>query len=88
MSMKDQIAARLTAALAPDRLEVLDESAQHHGHAGWRDGGETHFRVRAVAAAFSGKSRVERHRLVNAALAAELAGTVHALALELKAPGE
>lgn len=88
MTMADRITARLTAALAPERLEVIDESADHHGHAGWRDGGETHFRVRAVASAFAGKGRVERHRLVNTALAGELASTVHALALELKAPGE
>lgn len=88
MTMAERITARLTAALAPERLEVIDESAQHHGHGGWREGGETHFRVRAVASPFIGKSRVERHRLVNAALAAELAERVHALALELKAPGE
>lgn len=86
--MKDRIAAKLTAALAPVSITVTDESAQHEGHAGARPGGESHFHVQMVAAAFSGKSRVERHRLVNAALAEELKGPIHALRLTLKAPGE
>jgi BolA protein len=88
MSMKDQITAKLSAGLSPAALTVTDESHQHHGHSGWREGGETHFRVEMVAAAFAGKSRVERHRIVNGLLAAELAGSVHALALSLRAPGE
>ncbi len=67
---------------------VIDESEQHHGHGGWREGGETHFRVNVVSAAFAGKSRVERHRIVNGLLAEELAGRVHALAISAKAPGE
>ena len=74
---------KLRAAFAPTALEVLDESEQHRGHGGWREGGETHFRVRMTAAAFDGVSRVERQRAVNRALADELAGPVHALALEL-----
>ena len=76
--------ARLEAAFAPSELEVLDESDQHRGHGGWRDGGETHFRVRIVAAAFDGMSRVERQRAVNRALAEDLAAGVHALALEVR----
>lgn len=75
--------AKLTAAFAPARLEVIDESEQHRGHGGWREGGETHFRVRIAAAAFDGMSRIDRQRAVNRALAQELAGPVHALALEV-----
>ena len=87
-TMADRIAGKLTAQLAPEHLRVIDESHQHHGHAGWREGGETHFRVKMVSAAFAGKSRVDRHRAVNQVLDAELKGRVHALALETKAPGE
>ena len=88
MTMQQTIFDKLEAGLAPAQLDVIDESHLHAGHSGARPGGETHFRVRCVSAAFAGKSRVERHRLVNAALASELATSVHALALELKAPGE
>jgi len=84
----ERITRKLEAGFAPERLRVIDESHQHHGHGGWREGGETHFRVDIVSAAFVGKSRLERHRMVNAALAAELAGGVHALAIAAKAPGE
>jgi len=87
-TMADRIAGKLTTQLAPEQLKVIDESHQHHGHAGWREGGETHFRVEIVSPAFAGKSRLERHRLVNAALAEELAGGVHALAIAARAPGE
>ncbi len=75
--------AKLEAAFAPETLEVHDESEQHRGHGGWREGGETHFRVRMRASAFDGLSRLDRQRAVNRALAEELAGPVHALALEL-----
>ena len=96
MSMKAAIERKLTAALSPDRLEVLDEShlhAGHHhhgsdGHASFDGSGETHFRVRIVAPAFTGTTRLARHRAVNALLADELAGRVHALAIEASAPGE
>jgi BolA protein len=88
MSLQDTMTDKLTAAFGPTILEVLDESENHRGHGGWREGGETHFRVRIVAAAFAGKSRVERHRMVNQVLDAELKGRVHALAMETKAPGE
>lgn len=87
-TMAERITGKLTAQLSPERLAVVDESHQHHGHAGWREGGETHFRVEIVSAAFSGKSRLERHRLVNAALAEELAERLHALAIVARAPGE
>ncbi|WP_353184757.1 BolA family protein [Bosea sp. (in: a-proteobacteria)] len=87
-TMADRITLKLNAAFAPQRLQVIDESHQHHGHGGWREGGETHFRVNIVSDAFRGKTRLERHRLVNAALAAELAERVHALAIAAKAPDE
>jgi len=86
--MKERIAAELTRALAPTRLEVVDESHLHAGHAGSRPGGETHFRIHVVAPAFAGKGRIERHRMIYAALAREIADGVHALALNAKAPGE
>jgi len=88
MSTKDAIIEKLREAFSPESLEVQDESHLHEGHAGHRPGGETHFRVYIVSQAFSGKSRVERHRMINAALSAELAGSVHALALHVTAPGE
>lgn len=80
------ISAKLTAAFSPQKLEVIDESHQHAGHSGARPDGESHFRVRIVAEAFHGKSRVDRHRMVNAALAVELKERVHALAIEAAAP--
>lgn len=86
VSVKDRIAKKLTLRFAPKRLEVVDESHLHAGHAGSRPGGETHFRVHIVSQAFEGKSRVERHRLVNEALTEELAGPVHALAVRAEAP--
>jgi BolA protein len=85
---KDLITEKLTKAFTPESLRVLDESHQHEGHAGHRPGGETHFRVYIVSDAFKGKSRIERHRMVNATLAGELAGDVHALAIHANAPGE
>ena len=88
MTVRDRIAQTLTAAFAPQRLDVLDESHRHVGHAGHRPGGETHFRVHIVSDVFRGKSRLERHRMVNAALAGELAAGVHALAIQANAPGE
>ena len=88
MLVKDQIAEKLNAALAPQSLDVEDESQNHEGHAGHRPGGQTHFRVHIVSEAFRGKSRVERHRMINQLLSAELAGGVHALAIHASAPGE
>jgi BolA family transcriptional regulator, general stress-responsive regulator len=85
---QDLITEKLTKAFAPESLRVLDESHQHEGHAGHRPGGETHFRIYIVSEAFKGKSRIERHRMVNATLAGELAGSVHALAIHANAPGE
>ena len=88
MSRRDRIAAKLQEALQPERLVVEDESQRHHGHAGWREGGETHYRVEVVAAAFAGKSRVARHRMVTDLLAAEFSTGLHALAVTARAPGE
>ena len=88
MATRDLITEKLTLAFAPARLDVIDESHQHEGHAGHRPGGETHFRVHIVSEAFRGKSRIERHRMVNEALARELEGGVHALAIHASAPGE
>ena len=81
------ISTKLMQALAPAHLEVIDESQQHEGHAGARADGESHFRVKIVAEAFRGKSRVEQHRMVNAALAEDLRARVHALAIQSSAPG-
>ncbi|MEM9048967.1 MAG: BolA family protein [Pseudomonadota bacterium] len=83
MGMAAQIRAKLEAAFDPTALEVIDESEQHRGHGGWREGGETHFRVVLRTAAFDGQSRVARHRAVHGVLSAELAGPVHALSLDL-----
>jgi BolA protein len=88
MTIADSIESKLKHALAPAELDIEDESHKHAGHAGWQPGGETHFRVRVTSDAFTGKSRVERHRMVHSALQEELATKIHALALELKTPEE
>lgn len=83
------IEVKLTAALRPQSLEVIDESHRHAGHGHHHHPeGETHFRVEIVSDAFEGKSRIERHRMVNALLAEELAGRVHALAIGARTPSE
>jgi BolA protein len=81
--MADILHLRLARAFQPERLEVIDESEAHRGHAGWREGGETHFRVVMRAQSLAGLSRIERSRAVHKAVAAELAAGVHALALDL-----
>jgi len=88
MGTQDVITEKLSKAFAPESLRVEDESHLHQGHAGHRPGGQTHYRVYIVSDAFRGKSRVERHRMINAALAAELAAGVHALAIHAASPGE
>jgi BolA protein len=88
MQLKTRIEEKLTAAFAPRSLEVVDESHRHEGHAGHRPGGESHFRVYIVSEAFRGKSRLERHRMINQTLSGELAGGVHALAIHANAPEE
>ncbi|HET7850519.1 MAG TPA: BolA family protein [Pseudolabrys sp.] len=88
MRTADIITDKLTRTFAPQSLSVVDESHQHEGHAGHRPGGQTHFRIYIVAELFKGMTRVERHRLINQTLAAELSGGVHALAIHAAAPGE
>jgi BolA protein len=88
MRTEELITVKLTEAFTPESLIVVDESDQHQGHAGHRPGGQTHFRVYIVAAAFQGKTRIDRHRMINSVLSAELAAGVHALAIHAKAPGE
>jgi len=87
-SVADTLHRKLTEALQPVRLSIFDESHRHAGHAGARPDGESHFRVEIVSHAFAGRSRIERQRLVHAALAEELAGRVHALALATLTPDE
>jgi BolA protein len=88
MTLAAWITQELQNRLNPSALTVIDESEQHHGHAGWREGGETHFRINIVSEAFIGKSRVDRHRLVNEVLQGAFDRGLHALAIQAKAPGE
>lgn len=88
MQVASAMKRKIEEALKPARLDVVDESHRHAGHAGHNPLGESHFRIEIVAEAFAGKSRVERHRMVNALLAEELAGRVHALALVTLTPDE
>jgi BolA family transcriptional regulator, general stress-responsive regulator len=91
----DRIKAKLQSAFSPESIEIIDESHKHAGHAhvvtrpGTADSsGGTHFHIKMVAEAFRGKSRIDRHRAINDLLAPELEAGVHALAIEVKAPGE
>ena len=88
MSVAARIEEKLTAALSPQRLDVIDDSHQHAGHSGAHPEGESHFSVTVVASAFEGKSRVERQRMVYTALADEMANRIHALALKTQTPDE
>ena len=83
-----QISRKLQDALHPQSLDIVDQSDRHAGHEGARAGGESHFDVRVVSQAFEGQSRLARQRMVNALLAEELAGPVHALSLKSLAPSE
>lgn len=83
-----EITRRLTDSLAPSHLAVIDDSDKHRGHAGHDGSGESHFTVEIVATAFTGQSRVNRQRAVNAALADLLRDKVHALSIKARAPGE
>ena len=87
MRISDEIHARLTAAFMPAVLQVVDESDQHRGHGGWREEGESHFRVTITSPAFATMNRIERHRAVHTALGPDLIGRIHALALEISVPG-
>jgi len=83
-----EISERLETALSPDRLAVINDSAQHRGHMGDDGSGESHFTVDIVASAFIGQSRIARQRLVNVALGDMMREKVHALAIKARAPGE
>ena len=87
-AVTETIRRKLEAAFSPTRLELVDESDRHHGHAGHSGSGESHFNLRIEAEAFAGKARVMRQRLVIQVLAEELAGPVHALSITATAPGE
>lgn len=88
MAVAETIEQKLTQALAPQRLKVVDDSEKHKGHAGYRDGGESHFRVEVVSQAFAGQSRVARQRRVYEILSAELEAGLHALQLKTLTPEE
>ncbi|NRP11689.1 DNA-binding transcriptional regulator BolA [Aliiroseovarius sp. xm-m-379] len=85
MTRRDQIFSKLETAFEPQHLEVIDESEMHRGHAGYQDGGESHFRVVIHAQKLADLSRVARHRAVHQAIGADLMGQIHALALDIKA---
>ena len=76
------------AALEPRRIELVDESEQHHGHAGWKEGGGTHWKLLIESASFAGKSTLARHRLVYQALGDLMENPIHALSIAARAPGE
>lgn len=82
------IESKLREGLAPEYLEIRDDSAAHQGHSGWREGGESHFDVVIVSQQFEGKSRVSRQRMVFALLKEEMTGQIHALSLQCKTPDE
>lgn len=83
MRVEDEIRQKLEVAFAPTRLAVVDESERHRGHAGYREGGQSHFRITISAQGFKGQSRIARHRAVHEALGPDLIGRIHALALEI-----
>lgn len=85
MPIAEQMEQKLRDAFAPRTLEIVDDSERHRGHAGFREGGESHFQVRIEADAFAPMSRIERHRAVHKALGADLVGRIHALALKISA---
>jgi BolA protein len=88
MKVAERLRACLEQALQPARLQIVDESARHHGHVGARPEGETHFQVTVVSAAFTGRSRLERQRLVHQAAAELLRGPIHALSIRALTPEE
>ena len=85
MGVSDEIRGKLTEAFQPTSLEIIDDSERHRGHSGYKEGGESHFRVAISAQAFAPLSRIERHRAVHEALGRELVGRIHALALKIEA---
>ena len=83
MLVADEMRANLEEALSPTKLEIMDESEQHRGHAGYQEGGQSHFRVRISSPDFSALSRLERHRRIHAAIGPDLVSRIHALAIEI-----
>lgn len=88
MSAEERMREKLMIGLSPSRLDIVNESELHAGHRSSPGTGESHFRILVVSDAFAGKTRIDRHRIVNELLADELAGRIHALALKTYAPGE
>lgn len=83
MSLSEEMRGKLEAAFQPTKLEITDESERHRGHAGYQEGGESHWRIAIEAPAFAEMSRIERHRAVHTALGPEIVGRIHALALKI-----
>lgn len=83
MPLSEEIRARLEAAFSPDHLEIRDDSERHRGHAGYQEGGESHWHVTIASPDFQGMSRIERHRAVHAALGSEIVGRIHALEIKI-----
>lgn len=88
MSVESRMRERLGAALSPLQLDLVDESNKHHGHAGWKESGNTHWKLAIVSAVFTGKNTVARHRLVYQALGDLMENPIHALSITARAPGE
>ena len=88
MTIANRIREKISESFSPDHLDIVDESDLHKGHAGFREGGETHFRLLIVSPAFEGLSRLQRQRAVNACLAEELETSIHALAMKTRTPEE
>jgi len=86
--IKERLESKIRAAFAPEFVDVIDESAKHQGHGGWRPEGETHFHLKAIARSFEGMSRVARQREVYKLYRDEFAAGLHALSLDLKTPEE
>ncbi|MDE0531391.1 MAG: BolA family transcriptional regulator [Albidovulum sp.] len=84
MSVRDEIRTKLSGEFSPAKLEIIDESESHRGHSGWKEGGETHFRVVIEADSLRDMSRIERHRAIHKALSPEPLARIHALAISAK----
>lgn len=85
MRVEDEIRDRLQAVFSPQHLEIIDESELHRGHAGYQEGGQSHFQVNISAESFGAMTRIARHRAIHDALGPELIGRIHALALKVEA---
>ena len=84
MRIADLMATRLTEAFAPTLLEILDDSEKHRGHAGYQEGGESHWQIVISSAVFDGMNRLARHRAIHAALGKDIIGRIHALAIDIR----